>query len=441
MSPVSRKRKAKSGAKKATGAPTMRRQGADDIRSLRTLFGGESEPPTWWAASFRRVLDGAAILVAAPGPLALENAGVDLLGAAMCDALHTEQDGFDWRQWLAELVGAAEARAAEPGVRRLLHVVEGTADAAERKRVRRILGDTRRTIPTDGDGAPWLRTVPAAAPTGEVAMLTDVYGSRMGLLVECAYPAPDAAGKPKGPLTADRHVLLVDVDTCAAVAMVVDAAVFADMADAAAHWRRVVGPAAAQAAPEPAPAEIVAELWYEAGQAETWSGAFGGETPEVVANTFRVRRRIADLRPALAKRGVALRPLDHAARWEPPVDELLDAFLDWRDRSGRAAFSARESEAAAGLIHDWTEGGLPTVHLTASPHRVATARERIGQDWARGPERDTALTLLPEWTEYVLAQAGTPPEFATPALAVARGGVYPHLDDTGRVPFSEPVVE
>lgn len=373
-------------------------------------------------------------LEAADGPAALEGASVEAVGSVMYEAFLSEEGGLDWGSWLVGLVSAAEPRAAEPGVHRLLRALEGTTTGDGYRLARKVLGKTRHAAKSSGGVPNWLRHS-TAQPTGETAMLRDRYGSRTAVLVECAYPEEGSSGKTR--LTADRHVLLFDIDMCSHQEVVVDFGAFPDTEAAADHWRAAVGPSAAESTVVPAARELLAALVHDPNTPlDFW---IGDEGRSVVANCGRIRRRLADLRTVLAKRGVDLRPA--AGRYEVPEAEAITGdFMRWRAASGADPASAAEASGALWLIEDWCEGPLPMCRLTASPHRVAVALGSLA-DWKPGPETTAARRLLPDWVRYALEQSGVSGEFAAASVRIAEGEPYPHLGPTGDVPLAGAVVE
>lgn len=430
MSPVSRKRKRKSG-----GSPSPQKPYAAPSGSLAPLRALGFQQPEWWSASWERVLGDLSALEAADGPAALEAASIEAVGSVAYDAFLTEEDGHDWESWVVGLVSAAEPRAAESGVHRLLRTLEGTTTGDGYRLIRKVLGKTRHSAKAAGEVPDWLRHS-AAQPTGETAMLRDLYGSRAAVLLECAYPEPGPSGK-KARLAAGRHVLLFDVDMCSHHEVVVDFGVFPDESAAADHWRAVVGPAAAESTAGPVARELIAALVRDAETPlDFW---VGDEGRSVVANYGRVRRRLVDLGTVLAKRGVDLRPV--AGRYETPEAEALtDDFMRWRAASGADPVSTTEAVGVLWLVGDWCEGPLPMCRLTASPHRVACALNTLG-DWKPGPETNAARKLLPDWVRYVLEQSGVSGEFAAASVRIAEGEPYPHLGPEGDVPLAGAVVE
>src|SRR4051794_9549953 len=251
MSPVSRKRKPNKPKKK-----TPNKSGRS-FRAGRPAWSPKPVAAPWWAERISDVLTGAVGLLDARGPRELEQATAELIGGALHRALSEETMGFALQAWLGALVGKAGERASLEDWY-LLHgiaaIAPGTLAVSARHGIERL----RAHGLTGPERLAW---TPSVAPTGDVHVLRDAYGSRFGVVMACRYPeAP--------PASADDHVYLLDVDTCWCVVNVVDASVHDDLAAACDAWRAAVGTPAVSATPEPVNLPLLAQLLPRTGPAE-----------------------------------------------------------------------------------------------------------------------------------------------------------------------------
>ncbi|SRR6266487_744721 len=396
MSPVSRKRK-----------PKKTRKSRPPLRSGRPAGWPKPVAAAWWPERIGDVLAGAGGLLDAGGPRELEQATAELIGGVLHRALAEETMGFALQAWLGALVDDAGERASLENWY-LLHGVAAIAPEA-------LAVSARHGIERLGahglTGPEWLAWMSGVAPTGEVHVLRDAYGSRFGVVMACGYP--DAA-----PSGAGDHVYLLDVDACSCVVDVVDAAVHEDLAAASEAWRAAVGIPAASAMPGPVDAALLADLLPRTGRAE--HGVIGGESRRRMDNYYRMLRRGDDLAAALAAAG---RPLPaetrwmHEARHGVPIDTYVGDFLAWYAARGPVP---ADGEAVEALAEAWLDGTVEETRLSCSPHRIRELQSRIGIEWQGDPLTEPVAALLPEWTRWCVYRTGLDSELATRSVAAAQ---------------------
>jgi hypothetical protein len=188
-----------------------------------------------------------------------------------------------------------------------------------------------------------------------LAALERIAGLPRGAGLAVTHPAPFAVTG--APLVArdayESRFLLVapfgdhhyawDIDACHHVA-VLAGGVFASATDALAEWRGEAGPAAAQAALEPCPPDLVARLLRdEMGTTADSESIQGGEPREYERERLRLRRRAQDLAISL---GLSPTPSERRAAAEIKAGEecisgAMRDFLAWhaeRAAGGRQSY-------------------------------------------------------------------------------------------------------
>jgi hypothetical protein len=396
MSPVSRKRKPKKNPKSGRS-----------VRAARPAASRKPVAAPWWPLRIDDVLAGAAGLLNTRRPRELEQATAELIGGALHRALSEESMGFALHAWLDALVGRAVERAS-PADRYLLHGIAAIASGTPAASARHGM----ELLRTHGlTGPEWLAWTPSVAPTGDVHVLRDAYGTRFGLVMACGYPdAPSAI--------ADDHVYLLDVDTCSGMVDVVDANVYDDLPGACDAWRAAVGSPAVSATPTPVDLPLLADLLPRTGPADL--GVIGGESQRRMDNYYRMLRRGDDLAAALSAAG---RPLPAESRWLHEarhglhIDTYIADFLGWY--AARSPVPA-DGEAVEALAEAWMDGTLEETRLSCSPHRIRALQSRIRIEWQGDPLTEPVAALLPAWTRWCADRTGIDAALAARSVAAAQ---------------------
>ncbi len=372
---------------------------------LQRTFGSK-ERPAWFDDSIRRVLDGAAALVAATGPRELEQLTSELVGAQLHRAIHNTREGlrFDW--WFAELTDTTREcldRAVESDEWRppywLLH---GLAAIAPPARVPNLPNrGFVKSLRADPAPPSWLFHATRIAATGEVWRMRDTYGTRYAVIAGFGYPRDNG-----------QHMLLLDIDASGFIVLA-DVGVFDDVQQAATTWRDAVGDSAETVQPEPVtdPDQLLCLVQLDpAGEA----GIRGDEPRSVVDNWFRADRRIRELHDALRKRGRPLPPATNLYR-NRDITVMTRPFTEWC-----AATRAVEPnpEPVAALAEEWMEGTLPETWFSVSPRRVEFQLELIG-DWIADEVTIEVLTLMPIWARWLAERADLPAPMRERVIAAA----------------------
>jgi hypothetical protein len=397
MSPVSRKRK-----------PKKTRKPRKSVGAGRAIGWSKPVAAAWWPDRVRDVLRGAGGLLDAAGPRELEQATAELIGGVLHQALAQETMGFALQSWLAGLIDTA---AYDDATLENLYLLHGVAAIAPEPLATQSRGAIERLAAQGPSGPSWLAWTPMIAPTGEVQLIRDAYGSRFGVLIACGYPDEAMAGT--------DYIYLLDVDTCAGIVEVLDAAIYDDLSTACDAWRTTVGVPAVSATPGSVDAELLADLLPGAHLAE--HGVMGGESRRRMDNYYRVLRRSADLAGALAAAGRPLpaepRQLHELRYGDISIDAYVAEFLTWyADRHPAPA----DDEAVEALAETWLEGSLEEARLSCSPHRVRALQSRIGIEWRGDPLTEPVAELLPEWVRWCADRTGLDAKLASRSVAAAR---------------------
>lgn len=407
MSPVSGGRKPRKSAKRAKNSVRASAPGHREARAIpapgdrpesalaalqRML--GSKERPAWFDEAITRVLDGADALLAADGPRELEQLTTELVGAQLFAAIHETGEGLRFGWWFAELAEATRDRfekaIGSDGWRSPFWLLHGLAAIA-----RPGLAPTMpsRRVVTSLRAAPpprWLFDATRITATGEVCLMRDTYGTRYAVIARYAYPR-----------TADRPVLLLDIDASGFIVLA-GVGVFDDVDDAAAAWRESVGHAAGQSHPEPVthPDQLTCLVQLDTGDELMIRG---DEARSVVDNWFRADRRIGELHRALAKRRM---PLAAAVNLYRDVDSTVMGvpFTEWYVATHG---TEPDPEAVEALALEWMAGALPETWFAVSPRRVEFQRSLI-DDWMPDPVTTAVQTLMPAWVCWLGERAGLP---------------------------------
>jgi hypothetical protein len=182
------------------------------------------------------------------------------------------------------------------------------------------------------------------------------------------------------------------------ITVVVGAGVFASAEDALREWRDVVGPAASAAALSPCAAGMTARLLSPCLQTGILADMLQGREPrELIHEYYRLRRRARDLTGSV-----------DACAGSSPFDpsHVQDAFLDWH-ATWRGEDPAAAAEAVGTVLGEWgpPENLDERSFYACSPHRIEMAAHLIREGYYPD-DANTALRLLPEWTQWCIEQTG-----------------------------------
>ncbi|MFE0654721.1 hypothetical protein ACFVZH_40170 [Streptomyces sp. NPDC059534] len=324
MSPVSRSRKPKKNRQSSSGRRTGNPASARDVPASREWSGLDSGNPfahpsglsflqqlaqeqparrDWFGPSFSALLDEAEVLLGAEGPRQLEDMTACLLGARVHQAV---QEGWPLAlgDWTMGLIDAAEGRARErlvsgaPGGQAALLLLYGLSSVGSPVIAPAALDAVSRLRPVVrgsqvASALPqWRDAVAKLRMTGDIWVLRDVYGSRLGVIAATVYP--DGT---------DPAVYLFDIDACGFVVLA-GGGTYDDVEQAAAAWRAAVGTVAAGAVPEPLAQAGTEALRCLTEVDLTEITIFGTEPRAVWDEWFRAARRIHDVAAALERRDV-----------------------------------------------------------------------------------------------------------------------------------------
>ncbi len=378
---------------------------------LQRTFGSQGRP-AWFDDSIRRVLDGAAALVASTSPCELEQLTTELVGAQLYRAIHDIREGlrFDW--WFAELADATSNRLDQeigsgewrPGYYWLLH---GLAAIAPPALVPKLPGAAFvKALHADPAPPSWLLDATRIAATGEIWRMRDTYGTRYAVIAGFGYPRGTG-----------QHVLLLDIDT-SGFTVLADVGVFDGLQQAATAWRDAVGDSAETAQPEPVtdPDQLLSLVHLDPG-----GDVRGDEPRSLIDNWFRSDRRIRELHDVMRK---GRRPLPVATNLYRNVDiaVMTRPFTEWYAATGAVE---PDPESVAALAEEWMEGRLPETWFSVSPGRVEFLLGLVG-DWITDEVTTKVLNLIPTWVCWLGERAGLPDHLRERVIAAAA----PHTSDT-----------
>ncbi|MGW2938207.1 hypothetical protein ACWDA7_41930 [Streptomyces sp. NPDC001156] len=442
MSPVSRSRKPKknrqnSGGKRSgnpasaqnipappewsglgSGNPFARPSG---LSFLQQLAQGQPARLDWFGPSFSVLLDEAEVLLGAEGPRQLEDMTARLLGARVYQAVQ-EGRSLALGDWIGELIDTAEERARDrlvsgvPGGQAALLLLHGLSSVGSPAIAHAALEAVFRLRPVVRGSQvlptlpPWRDAVAKLRMTGDIWVLRDVYGSRLGVIAATVYPGG-----------VDAAVYLFDIDACGFVVLA-GGGTYDDVEQAATAWRAAVGTAAAEAVPEPL-AQARTEALRCLTEVDLTEISILGTEPRVVWDEwFRALRRIHDVSAALERRGRSLPAAIDLYR-DVDVTPTLDAFTAWLRQKQSAAV---EEEIVEALVDEWLAGVLPDTADSVSPHRI-NHNLRLINDWdSSHPVTTGVKRLLPDWVRFLAWRSDLPQAAADAALAalaeVSAGG-------------------
>jgi hypothetical protein len=411
------------------------------------LAGGVPVAPPWWRESHERILARARALTW-PSRLAdLETQTCQIVGDEFYDRLQSPGTGFHPAQWLralAEEAGAALRTALAEGAddwQQLWALLCGLALTAPQTPADAVdetarelfpdIKDPHETALAEADQAAKLLadrglepvgtwTADGSRATGEPLAARDVYGSRFLLVAPFGYggDAPD-------------HWYAWDIDFCW-IETVVGAGVFASAEDALREWRGAVGPTASAAALSPCAPGMTAQLLASCLVTGAMADMLEGSEPrELIREYYRLRRRARDLTGSADP---------DAGSPSFDVSHVDQVFLGWYAAQHDDIAAKEAAEALGTILEEWGPGQNPDerAFYGCSPHRIEMAA-RLLRDGYFPDFANTALRLLPEWTEWCIEQSGLDGDAAARSREAARSAASELVDDEDRKPVTEDV--
>lgn len=339
----------------------------------------------WFPKRNAAILDAAGSLTTATGPRDLEQATAELVGGELHQAIHGETGGLILDLWLRSLIIDARIRLVEggpdEGIRYLLHGVTAIGPPDAVKEARLALKRTRWA----SSGPTWLGGMAKPKAGRDVRRLEDRYGTRLGIVMEYAFPG----GSPMA--------YLFDVDA-SGIPLLVDSGVHDDAARAADAWRAAAGDTATDA-----PLEAVTSSGELRALAQLdLQTPFGDETRSRADDWYRAQRRVQDLAAALRSTAHPLPP--QRSFFDEDTTPLVEEFSEWHvARHGHAP----DEELTGILAGEWQEGILPQTTYCVSPQRIEYQLSIIGDTFE--PETVAELrNLIRIWSRWLGERDGLP---------------------------------
>jgi hypothetical protein len=427
--------------------PLQADPGRAAFRELAYRLAGGASAEAWWPQSHERILTRARALTW-PSDLAdLETQACQIVGDEFYDRLRSPGTGLRPAQWLralAEETGAALRAALAQGAddwQKLWALLCGLAMTAPRTpadavsetvlRVRQEFPDIKDPHETAlaevGRAVKLLANrglEPAAdclaggsQPAGEPLAARDVYGSRFLVTAPFSYGG-----------STPEHWYAWDIDLCW-IDVVVGAGVFGSAEDALREWRDAVGAAASGAALSPCAAGMTARLLAPCLVTGPLADMLKGSEPRgLIREYYRLRRRARDLSGS-ADAGAGSSPFDDGR--EP------DAFLDWL-AARHDGLPDSAADATGTILAEWGPGQSldQRSFYGCSPHRIEMTAHLI-RDGYFADDANSALRLLPEWTEWCIERSGLDSDAAERSRAAALVTASALVGDEGDRPAAE----
>lgn len=360
------------------------------------------DPTDWWEASHDHVIEHSAALRDEPGSLELEQATAELIGRELHAALSREKMGFNMGGWATQLVDRAADRVRRDHDLGALWLIHGVAAigsyglgeyAAERA--------AKVTASLSSAQPGWLGAVPAV--TGDIQVIRDSYGTRLGVIAGFSYP-----GRTE-PVT-----WLLGIDGGGFIT-IAEAGTFGSSDEAAEAWRAAVGQSADSAVPGAVDADALTFL-TACVQSDQFVG--GRESRSRMDSWYRAYRRLDDIAKALSERGMEL-PWERTRTLRAqPVNPALMAgeFTAWY--TGRRG-QAPDAEIVEDVAGEWLDCVVPGTERLISPTRTTLFRALIG-DW-RKPYATSGVGLLTEWVRWLGEESRLPEALIEQALGGDHG--------------------
>jgi hypothetical protein len=420
------------------------------LLDLAYSLAGGAQPRPWWGQSHERILAAARALAWPSRLVELETQACRIVGDEFYERLNSHLSGLHPSQWLRAL-------AEETGAELRASVADGSGDwpqlwallcglaltvppgdteseIAELARahfpeikdpyvtMQAEAGKAAKLLADRGLASGLKHAADGCRATGDPLVARDAYGSRFLLVAPFGYDGevPD-------------HWYAWDIDSCW-VLTVVGAGAFGSAQDALAEWQHAVGPAAGTALSPDAP-ETTARLLAPSLQTGPMSDMLEGSEPrDLIWEYYRLRRRAHVLTgPA----GATPASATEASSDDDDRGPVREAFLRWyAARHDDVAQDA--ADAADTILAEWGPRVYPEERsrYACSPHRIEMAAHLIREVYLPG-HANTALRLLPEWTQWCIGQSGLKGDFAARSRAAALTEATALVDEETRDPAAE----
>ncbi|MGH3165102.1 MAG: hypothetical protein ACRDN0_04295 [Trebonia sp.] len=427
------------------------------LAELAWLMAGGADPAAWWPASHEHIIAGARARTWPSGLADVEALTCELVSDEFYARFTSPDTGLHPAQWLVTLVEktAAELRSSiqndSGGSASLSCLLAGLTLIAPppppvesdenfklaRERFPDILdpyevaqaeaGKAAKLLADRGLTAGLLSPSAGASAAGEALVARDAYGSRFLVTAPFGYRDGET-----------DHWYAWDIDHCW-VDVVVGAGTFGSAQAALAEWRANVDSAAAGSVLAPCQPPMLATLLNPCLQTGPLSGMLQGTEPrELIREFYRMRRRARALAWPAADSGgdpFDVEPFDGGV--------AAEAFREWymaRHDSVPPDFA----ETVGTIVNEWIPGKTVDDRdfYASSPHRIEMTAHLLREGYI-AEYANESLAVLPEWTEWCLAQSDPGADFAARALETARaeaavlvtGGAHSPENPDDRTPF------
>jgi hypothetical protein len=244
----------------------------------------------------------------------------------------------------------------------------------------------------------------------------DEYGSRFLLAAPFGYEAE-----------VTDHWYAWDIDLCW-MDRVTGAGAFDSPDEALGEWRHAVGPRASGAALAPCPPDLTARLLRESLETGPFSDHIdGGEPRELIRESYRERRRAREIAESLEAAPAGGEP------FTIDMDKARDEFLEWY-AAGHGSVSSGMGAAVDTITDQWGphRDVDDRVFYACSPHRIEMSAHLIRS--GRYGNAETAMKLMPDWTQWCIERLGLTGDAAARARGAALNAASTRADATGRFP-------
>jgi hypothetical protein len=449
---VATSKKRKTGKRKAprqglSGNPQRRAEqlrqpvDVDAFQELAWLMAGGAEPADWWPESHERILAQASARAWPTDPAGVETLTCELVGDEFYARFTGPEIGLHPAQWLVALAKSAAAALRSSlqngngdwaGLYALLCGLALTAplppdaDSQPVPRFPDILdpyevaqseaGMAAKLLADRGLTSVFALPADGARPSGQALVARDAYGSRFLITAPFGYGDGET-----------DHWYAWDIDQCW-TDVTVAAGTFRSAEESLAEWRAVVGRPADASALAPCTAPVLAALLDSCLRTGPMADMLQGSEPrELIREFYRMRRRA---------RALAWSPGTPAGASDDgsvatDTEARLEEFLEWY-AARHGTLPAEFREIVGTLINEWEPRGAVddrTFHA-CSPHRIEMTAHLLRNGYL-AEYANESLAVLPDWTQWCLAQSDPGPELAARALDTARAEAAELAGDDG----------
>lgn len=423
----------------------------DTLLDLARLMYGGGEPADWWPQSHDRILQAARASTWPSGLAQVETLTCQLVGDEFYARFVSSEGGLNPAQWLVSLTqraagGLRSAVLNDAGDWQGLYALlcglalicplppaEDDETAALAREFFPDILDPYEVAQAEAAKAAKLLADHGLSPgdviaSGAVSASDSARGCGQTFLARDAYGSRFLVAAPFGYGEATDHWYAWDVDQCC-TDFTVGAGVFGSAQEALAEWQDSVGAPAATATLAPCPAALPLLLGSCLQTGPISDALMGGEPRELIREYYRMRRR------ARALAWHADQPGEQPFRPEAAVPA---AFVEWH-AARHESVSPDLGDAVGTIIDLWG----PPEHLderafyACSPHRVELTADLL-RDGYLAEHANQSLAVLPEWTEWCLAQADPGADFAARALDAARAEAAALVSEDAARPREDP---